>query len=213
MIAVQAPSGAIGFDTDTVLGANSLKILTGMRFAFATRYVGRMMPNQMGDISPTEVAAIQAAGLAFMLVQHCPPAYWTPTSTLGLQYGIAAAKNALSVGYAGGATLWLDLENMRPGSTPYSICSYANAWFNAVENEGYQSGLYYSADVPLTPNQLYLDLITQRYWRGLSRDAPVVAMRGSCVQQFLQSGQVAYIDIDRNVITADAFGGLPTWSV
>lgn len=212
MNALTAHSGAIGFDTDTVITPDIAAVLAKMRFAFAVRYVSRVTPNNPGDISQAEVGVINAS-LALMLVQHCPPAYWTPTRALGIQYGAAAASNALGVGYAAGATLWLDLENMRPGSSPSSIFAYANAWFDAVENEGYQSGLYYSADVPLTPEQLYIDLITQRYWRGLSRDAPLVAVRGACMQQYLQAGQVAGVDIDRNVITADAFGGLPVWSV
>jgi hypothetical protein len=33
------------------------------------------------------------------------------------------------------------------------------------------------------------------------------------VQQFIQYGQVAGIDIDRDVIMADALGGLPSWAI
>lgn len=212
MSVIQAPAGANGLDTDAVITAPIAAALAGMGFSFAVRYVSRGTPNQAGDITAVEVGTIRGAGLAVMLVQHCPPAYWTPSAALGTQYGQAASANARLCGYPLDATLWLDLENMRPGSAAVDLCGYANAWSRAVAGVGYQPGLYYSADVPLTAQQLYLDLVATRYWRGLSRDAPLVAMRGACMQQFLQQGQVAGIDIDRDVITPDAFGGLPMWA-
>jgi hypothetical protein len=148
-----------------------------------------------------------------MLVQHCPPAYWTPTAAVGTLYGAAAAANASSVGYPGGATLWLDLENMRPGCGDQAIIAYVNSWCRAVAAARYLPGLYFSADCPLTSGQIYLDLIVTQYWRSLSADTPPVAVRGACVQQFIQYGQVAGIDIDRDVIMADALGGLPSWAI
>jgi Rv2525c-like, glycoside hydrolase-like domain len=204
-----ATAGAQGFDCDTVVTATVAENLAAQGYTFAVRYVSRVTPQNAGDLTADEAGSILAAGLALMVVQHCPPAYWTPTAELGTQYGTIAAANATVIGYPSGASLWLDLENMRPGSGVDAICAYANAWSRAVRGAGYLDGLYYSADCPLTPQQLYLDLVTMRYWRALSTDSPVVSTRGACMQQFLQAGQTGGIDLDRDVVMADAFGGLP----
>jgi Domain of unknown function (DUF1906) len=211
-IAGGAYAGAQCFDTDTVLTPIAAKALAALSYVCAIRYVSRTTPNNIGDISAGELATIMEAGMALMLVQHCPPAYWTPSAALGAQYGTVAAANAASVGYPQGATLWLDLENMRPGCGDAAIIAYVNAWCRGASAAGFVPGLYFSADCPLTAEQIYLDLIVTQYWRSLSADTPAVAVRGACVQQFLQSGQVAGIDIDRDVIMTDALGGLPSWA-
>ena len=204
-----ATPGGQGFDCSTVVTAVVAENLAALGFTFAIRYVSRVTPQNAGDLTVEEAQSILAAGLALMVVQHCPRPYWTPTAELGTQYGTVAATNAAAIGYPSGASLWLDLENMRPGSGADAICAYANAWSRAVRGAGYLDGLYYSADCPLTPQQLYLDLITTRYWRALSADSPFVSTRGACMQQSLQAGQMAGIDLDRDVVMADAFGGLP----
>lgn len=206
-----ATAGAQGFDSDVVVTAVVAQALAAQGYACAIRYISRVTPQNPGDLSAGEAQTILAAGMALMAVQHCPPTYWTPSAELGTTYGSAAAENAAAVGYPTGASLWLDLENMRPGCGAAAIIAYANAWCRAVRAMGYLDGVYYSADCPLTPQQLYLDLIATRYWRALSADAPTVAVRGVCIQQFLQAGQVAGIDIDRDVVLADAFGGVPMW--
>lgn len=205
--------GAQAFDTDTVIAAGVAQDLAAAGYECAIRYLSRTTPNNRGDISADEAQGIAAAGLALMLVQHCPPARWTPGSALGARYGATAAANARAVGYPAGATVALDLENMRPGSSVAAICDYVNAWARAVVASGFEPMLYYTADCPLTPEQLYLDLRLRLYWRGLSRDAPQVAVCGPCVQQFLQAGQVAGIDLDRDIITPDALGRLPSWAI
>ena len=212
-ISVLATPGAQAFDTDTVLTQAQAPALAAQGYVCAIRYVSRTSSNAAGDISASEAQTIIEAGLGLMLVQHCPPAYWTPTPAVGTQYGTAAAANASSVGYPRGATLWLDLENMRPGCGDQAIIAYVNSWCRAVAAARYLPGLYFSADCPLTSGQIYLDLIVTQYWRSLSADTPAVAVRGPCMQQFVQYGQVAGIDIDRDVIMADALGGLPSWAI
>jgi Domain of unknown function (DUF1906) len=208
---IAATAGAQGFDCDTVVTATVAQELAAQGYGFAIRYVSRATPQDAGDLTAQEAQTILDAGLALMVVQHCPPAYWTASAALGTQNGNAAVTNAAAIGYPVGATIWVDLENMRPGTPASAIFAYANAWSRAVRAAQYQDGLYYSADCPLSPEQLYLDLITARYWRALSADSPFVAVRGACMQQYLQSGQTAGIDIDRDVITPDAFGGVPVW--
>ncbi|HUC70359.1 MAG TPA: glycoside hydrolase domain-containing protein [Stellaceae bacterium] len=210
-LAVTAMPGAQCFDTDTKLDLVAARSLALRGYAAAIRYVSRAVPNGPGDIGAEEAATIMTAGLGLMLVQHCPPAYWTPSSGLGTAYGGAAAQNAAAVGYPAGATLAVDLENMRPGCGNPAIVAYVNSWSRAVIAAGYVPCLYYSADCPLSPEELYLDLVVTLYWRALSRDTPQVAVCGPCIQQFAQMGQVAGIDIDRDVVMADAFGRLPSW--
>jgi Domain of unknown function (DUF1906) len=210
----QATPGAQAFDTDTPLTINTISSLRALGYACAIRYVSRTTPCNPGDITSTEAQVILDAGLALMLVQHCPPAYWSPFSMLGVKYAMTASNNAANALYPPGATLWLDLENMRPGCGIPAIAAYVNAWYQTVLDGGYVPGLYYTADCPLTPEQLYLDLRPQLYWRGLSQDAPYVAVRGACMQQYVQLGQVAGIDLDRDVIVPDALGGLlPSWAI
>lgn len=197
-ISVLATPGAQAFDTDTVLTQAQARALAAQGYVCAIRYVSRTSSNAAGDISASEAQTIIEAGLGLMLVQHCPPAYWTPTAAVGTQYGAAAAANASSVGCPRGATLWLDLENTRPGCGDQAIIAYVNSWCRAVAAARYLPGLYFSVDCPLTSGQIYLDLIVTQYWRSLSADTPAVAVRGPCMQQFVQYGQVAGIDIDRD---------------
>lgn len=206
-----AAAGAQAFDTDTIVSAQTAAALAGLGYAAAIRYVSRGSPNA-GDITSAEAMALADAGLALLLVQHAPPSRWTPTTRLGNQYGSAGVYNARAAGYPAGATLAVDLENMRPGCGVPAICDYVNAWARAVAAGGYEPMLYFTADCPLTPEQLYLDLVVRLYWRGLSRDAPQVAVCGPCIQQFAQARQVAGIDLDRDVITPDGLGRLPNWA-
>ena len=206
---ISATAGLQGFDCDALVGATAARQLAALSYRFAIRYVSRVTPQNAGDLTAGEAETILSAGLALMVVQHCPPSLFTPSADLGAQYGDTAVANARDIGYPSGASLWLDLERMRPGCGVAAICSYANAWSRVVRGAGYLDGVYYSADCPLTPQQLYLDLIATRYWRALSTDSPSIAIRGACMQQFMQSGQTANLDIDRDVVMADAFGGLP----
>ncbi|HEV2097770.1 MAG TPA: glycoside hydrolase domain-containing protein, partial [Stellaceae bacterium] len=174
------------------------------------RYLSRTMPQDPGDLSAAEARTILGAGLSLMTVQHCPRPGWAPTAALGAQYGRAAAANAQAVILPAGTSLWLDLEGVASWATSADTIAYVNAWTETVAAAGYLPGLYVGADQPLTGDELYWRLKLTRYWRSAST-VPDIPYRGYCMAQALMPSPVDGIVIDRDVIMADVFGGLPMW--
>jgi hypothetical protein len=209
-IVAAAALGAQGFDSDTMLVADTAQALRQSGFVFAIRYLSRAIGQQAGDLSASEAQTILAAGLALMTVQHCPRPGWAPAAALGENYGQAAALNAAAIGLPQGVTLWLDLEDVAPYATAADTISYCNAWAAAAESHDFGAGLYVGANQPLSGDELYWRLRVTRYWRSASQ-VPEIPYRGYCMAQALAPSPVAEIDIDRDVVMADAFGGLPMW--
>lgn len=205
-----ATLGAQGFDTDTTLVPDMAGALRRAGFAFVVRYLSRGLGQQSGDLSVGEAQTILAAGLALMTVQHCPRSGWAPAAALGENYGQAAALNAAAIGLPQGVSLWVDLEDVAPYTTAADTIAYCNAWAAEVESRGFEAGLYVGANQPLVGDELYWRLRVTRYWRSASQ-VPEIPHRGYCMAQALAPSPVAGIDIDRDVIIADAFGGLPIW--
>jgi Domain of unknown function (DUF1906) len=210
-VAAAAP-GAQGFDCDTPLIAATANQLFGAGFRFAIRYLSRELGQNAGDLSADEAQAILGAGLALMAVQHCPRPGWAPSAALGDQYGQAAAVNAEAIGLPPGMSLWLDLEGTAPYATAEDTIAHINAWAGEVESRGFAPGLYLGANQPLSSDDLYWRLRVTRYWRSASR-VPDISYRGYCMAQALAPSPVGGVSIDRDVIMADAFGGLPMWLV
>ena len=210
-----AVPGTQGFDTDTRLVAASAGQLFGAGFQFAVRYLSRTTSQNPGDLGGTEAETILGAGLALMAVQHCPLAGWAPTAALGGSYGQAAALNATTIGLPIGVSLWLDLEGVASYATAANTIAYVNAWAGEVADASFVPGLYVGANQPLTGDELYWRLKVSRYWRSASR-VPDIPYRGYCLAQALMPSPVSNgangdISIDRDVIMADAFGGVPIW--
>lgn len=210
-----AVPGAQGLDTDTKLVAASAGQLFGAGFQFAVRYLSRTTPQNFGDLGSTEAETILGAGLALMAVQHCPLAGWAPTAVLGGSYGQTAALNATTIGLPIGVSLWLDLEGVAGYATAANTIAYVNAWAGEVADAGFLPGLYVGANQPLTGDELYWRLKVSRYWRSASK-VPDIPYRGYCMAQALMPSPVSEgangdISIDRDVIMADAFGGVPFW--
>lgn len=208
MIIAPVPPGSILADTDTKLTAKTAAALKALGYAGVIRYVGRLMPQSADDLDATELQAILEAGLGLMVVQHCPLSF-TPSAALGTAYGQVAVADAQAAGYLPGGQIWIDFENCL---TAVGATAYLNAWCRVVIAGGYFPGLYGGADSPLSGDQLYWDVIATRYWRAGSRDAPMIPYRGICMQQSLSS-TAAGINIDRNVVMRDNFGGLPIWNI
>jgi hypothetical protein len=209
------PAGSIVFDTDTVLDAAKIDGIKAARpdIKGVIRYVGLTHPDRPGNITAEEVSEITGAGWGLMLVQHCPWSFM-PSVTLGEAYGTAAANNALAVGYPARASLWCDLENYTISG---ELCiRYVNEWCGIVRYLGYLDGVYAglgkSGVYPLSPNELYYSLITERYWQPASSYAPVPAVRGPCMRQQLTT-TIAGVAVDLNVVEPDEKGGLPMWAV
>lgn len=205
-----AKTGAQGFDSDTVLTAGLAQALFAAGFRFAVRYLSRTAPQHNGDLSAAEAAAILDAGLALMPVQHVSRAGWAPSAALGRQYGLAAAQNAQAVRLPAGVTVWLDLEGVASYATAAETIAYCNAWAGEVAVAGFDPGLYVGANQPLSGDDLYWRLRVTRYWKSAST-VPAIPYRGYCMVQALAPSPVDGIAIDRDVVMADLFGGLPMW--
>ena len=208
-VAAAAP-GAQGFDSDTTIVPAAATALIAAGFRFAVRYLSRTAPQNSSDLGGDEAQAILDAGLALMAVQHCPLPGWAPTAALGQQYGQIAARNAASIGLPAGLSLWLDLEGVADWSTITETIAYCNAWAAAVAAAGFPPGLYVGANQPLSGDDLYWRLRVTHYWKSAST-VPDIPYRGYQMVQALAPSPVAGVAIDRDVILADNFGGLPMW--
>jgi len=65
-IAQPAPSGAYGFDADTVISLDVAQQFSGQGYQFCLRYLSLGSPQATGDLSPAEALDILNGGLALM---------------------------------------------------------------------------------------------------------------------------------------------------
>jgi hypothetical protein len=207
-----ATPGAQGFDSDTTIDQTSAIDLKGAGFAFAIRYLSRSTPQAPGDLSNVEAQTILNAGLALMAVQHVSRPGWAPNAALGTDYGDAAVANAALIGLPRGICLWLDLEEVAPYATAEDTIAYVNAWAAAVANGNFVPGLYVGANQPLSGDQLYWRLRLRNYWKSAST-VPDIPYRGYQMVQALAPSPIDGIALDRDVVLADNFGGLPCWAI
>lgn len=205
-----APSGRVGFDTDTKLDLATAKLFRQSGYDFCLRYLS--LDNESSyDLDYDEAQAILNAGLALMPVQHVRYAGWMPDAALGTQTGKTAANNAVQVGCPIKVNVWLDLEGISASAMAADVIAYCNSWFDAVAEVGYLPGLYVGANSILDGQQLYSRLKFQHYWHSLSI-VPNVAVRG---YQMIQSdgSTVHGIGIDKNMTQADADRGQVQWLI
>ncbi len=203
-----APSGLVGFDTDTKLDLTIAKLFRQSGYSFCLRYISLDSENS-ADLDQDEAQAVLNAGLALMPVQHVRYAGWMPDASLGTQTGQTAADNAIHVGFPAKINVWLDLEGINPDATADAVLAYCNSWYAAVAQTGYLPGLYVGANSILDSQQLYGDLKFQHYWHSLSI-VPNVAVRGYQMTQS-DGGTVHGVGIDKNLTQADADQGQVQW--
>lgn len=210
----QSPSGARGFDCNTVLTAGTAGAFAAAGFAFAVRYLSRTTSAPSpGDLSAGEAQTILASGLALMAVQHVPPVGWAPTAALGQTYGAHAVSNAQAIGLPAGMTIWLDLEGTAAGTQAADVIAYCNTWFGLAKAAGYVPGLYVGTEAVLTSDQLYHALACGLYWKSGSH-VPDIATRGYCMVQTIDDALVLDgVAYDSDVIQADRLGSTPVWCV
>lgn len=201
-----AAPGLKGFDTNTVLNATQASEFVKSGYAFCFRYLSRGNGQQSGDLSYNEALTILNAGLALGAVQHVSMPGWTPSQSLGTQYGTNAASNAASIGLPKGMNLWMDLEGIAAGTSAQTVIDYANAWYDAVAAAGYIPGIYVGADCILTGDQLYNNLKYQHYWKSLSR-VPAIPHRGYQLIQSYTPEPVCGVSIDTDTTQNDEQGG------
>jgi hypothetical protein len=209
-----APSGALGFDADTVISPTVAKQFFQQNYAFCLRYVSLGAGESSSDpvdLMTEEAENILGSGLALMPVQHVRNSGWLPTDNLGQQDGTNAANNTNSVGFPPGVNLWCDLEGVASSATAQDVINYCNCWYNAVAAAGYVPGLYVGANPGLSGQQLY-DLPFQHYWQSASQ-VPAIPVRGYQMVQTLVQGAVNGIGIDQDNTQTDAEGGQALWLV
>jgi hypothetical protein len=205
---VSAPQGMLGFDCDFELTAQDVATYVAQGYKFCVRYITRAQPTeQPGDLTNSEANTILAGGLALMAVQHVAASPWTPSQSLGTQYGSNAVSCAKEVGLPAGMNIWLDLEGVASGTPSQTVIDYCNAWAAPVAQAGYVPGLYVGANAILDSDDLYWDLQFQHYWRSGS-SVPDVAVRGYQLFQRIPPGDA---DIDQDVTKTDNLGGTVLW--
>lgn len=212
---VAAAPGVIGFDIATRLNMAQAKKYVSQGFAFCIRYVSRddatrkaNEKNGTPDLSLDEGQVILAAGMALMVVQHCPKPGWTPTAELGKTYGENAASYAATAGLPEGVNLWLDLEGIAKETPHQDIIDYCNAWFAAVRVGGYEPGVYLGFDIYLSSDELFFNLKTKHYWRAPGH-VPDVAHRGYQLIQHIKNPGPTEFDWD--VTRTDDLGDTVIW--
>ena len=134
-------------DTAGKLNASSAARLYAAGVRWVWRYVFFRAPGPSGDLDPAELAAINAAGLGVLLVQHVRNPGWTGSSQTGASDAAAAIANAVRAGCVGRPdlpsgdpgrpVLALDLEGCRTGDP-----EHAAAWVPVVDAAGYRPGVY-----------------------------------------------------------------------
>ena len=205
-----APSGALGFDADTVITSTTAQQFFSEGYRFCVRYVSLGSEESSGDLSTDEATNILNSGLALMPVQHVMSEGWLPTGSLGQEYGTNAANHALAVGFPASVNLWCDLEGIG-SATAQDVIDYCTSWFTAVSAAGYVPGLYVGANAILSGQQLY-DLPYQHYWQSCS-EVPAIPVRGYQMVQTLVQEPVNGIGIDKDVTQTDSQGGQAQWLV
>jgi hypothetical protein len=212
----RAPAGLIGFDETAKLNSAQAKTSASKGYKFCVRYVSRNSAgraanasNGTPDLSAGEAQTILDAGLALMVVQHCPSPGWSPTGALGEEYGQNAATYTADAEIPPGVNVFLDLEGIAPGTAHSNIIAYANQWFAAVQTGGYVPGVYVGFNVFLSPDELFLDLTTQHYWRA-DGNIPNISHRGYQLIQHIQNAGTPS-EFDRDVTQDDALGDAVLW--
>jgi len=200
-----APSGAKGVDTIAPFTKDIAARFKAEGYSFVVRY--------LGALHPIERDAILGAGLGLLAVGYSRRAGWEPTAVEGASDGAAAVVHAREAGLLEGMTLFCDLEGPASSTTAADCIAYVNAWAKPVADAGYVAGLYVGYGVPLTPQQLYQDLIVTAYWHSLSRVQDVAVRGYQMVQQAPGNQMVLGVKVDIDIIQPDKNGDTPRWMI
>ena len=110
-------------------------------------------------------------------------------------------------------SLYCDPEGPASTTTAADCVAYVNAWAKSVQAAGYVAGLYVGYGIPLTPQQLYQDLLVTAYWRSCSLVQDVAVRGYQMIQEIPGNQTVLGIKVDVDVIQADKNGDTPPWIV
>lgn len=122
---IQARPGLMGSDTTKPLNRVSVKRLFDSNQRFCVRYVAHQSTHSsFVDLSESEAQIIIDAGLGLMVVQHPLAAGWVPTAPLGKEFGQNATNHAADAGLPPGVTVFLDLEEVKPGTPAEDVIAF-----------------------------------------------------------------------------------------
>jgi len=205
-----APSGALGFDCNSVLTASSAQAFADQGFAFAVRYVPQSNGSTSGNLTTAEANAILGAGLGLLVVQHVASAGWAPTGQLGKDNADCATNALAAIGMPPGITVFLDLEGVASGTLVANINDYCNTWSDFVRQAGYVPGIYVGANCGLNAAEITA-LEFDCFWESGS-SVPQIGAPGWCMKQTIDdSFVIAGIAYDEDSIIADQDGNTPIW--
>lgn len=195
-----APSGWLGFDTDTALTATTAAAFAAAGFHFAVCCLSNGAGSS-GGLTSSEVRAILSAGLALSATQRVSSSGWQPTLKLGEENGAAAAQNAESAGLVPGMNIWLDLEGASSSASTSDVSAYCNAWFAQVSAAKYVPGLYVGAGSILNADEL--DALNVKYFRKSAGNVPYPSIGHCMVQSVSSSYVIDGVAYDRDVVQKD----------
>jgi len=210
-----AASGIKGFDANTTITPSIASAFYDKGYRFCVRYVGRVSMASY-DLTNSEANDILDAGLSLMIVQHVLNPGWTPSQSLGEEYGANAASFSQAIGLPAGVNVWCDLECVSPTVSSSTVAAYCTAWYDAVSAAGYVPGLYVGDEPGMTGSQLYYDLPFSHYWGAYNVDGDCSPTpRGFQLQQKVGSGGtiggLTTETYDDDWTETDGKGGTPVW--
>jgi len=199
---IELPAGAAAIDCATKLNEQSAAALKAAGVAGVLRYLTTLTDGEVRDILEAELALGVIAN---------DRGNWTPSGYYGDFDGWQTVARLKALKLPEGLTAWYPLE-MWHGASDGAILA-VDAYARAVQAANFEAGLYVGyAAAPLTSEQLWRLGVT-RYWRSCS-EVPEVAECGYCMQQQYPPNQhVAGVQVDRDLVQADALGRLPHWAV
>jgi hypothetical protein len=200
-----APSGARGIDTITPFSPQLAASFKAAGYQFIVRY--------LGAIDVRERDAILGAGLGLLVVGYSRRAGWEPSAAIGEADGQAAVQHAGKAELMAGMSIYCDMEGPAGSTTAADCIGYVNAWAKPVIDAGYRAGIYVGYGIPLTPRQLYQDLIVTGYWHSVSRVQDVAVRGYQMIQQPPGNRLELGIKVDVDQIDADRNGDTPYWMV
>ena len=212
--ALALASGAKGFDCDTHVSSSIAQRFKRAQYDFVGRYV-RRDPVNPNDLTPEEVDVILDAGLALVVVQHCPRPGWRPSLDLGARYGATVVSECSTrLALSGGFNVVLDLEGIDMQTPAGDVVAYCNRWYTEVAAAGYVPMIYLGYDCGLTNRQAYQALKFSHYWGAYNVDV-VPSVRGYQMQQRerkiadIPTGIGRDFAFDVNQVQLDKLRGLP----
>jgi hypothetical protein len=157
-------------------------------------------------ISATDFAYRISIGYQVSLIQHPRYPGWDPAECDAAEDARCAMLYARAIGFPLGAHLWVDLEGMKPSTTPQVARAYAELWATTMIEAGQLCGAYYGYQIPLTSLGMWLLHGVTSYWTDVANRK--VDNRGCAIKQG-KTHTVDGVEIDEDELLPDLLGDMP----